>query len=106
MRPAARIRNPVMPGYLHSGGTDDGPSVYPFWVSINWRDVVAAGYDALRSFARKERPTLVWILALTAGCIGMAVLLVLRGYGLPVWWQFAALAIVTAATERQSVREM
>jgi hypothetical protein len=73
-------------------------------VSINWRDVVAAGYDALRSFARKERPTLVWILALTAGCIGMAVLLVLRGYGLPVWWQFAALAIVTAATERQSVR--
>jgi putative nucleotidyltransferase with HDIG domain len=104
MRPAARIRNPVMPGYLHSGGTDDGPSVYPFWVSINWRDIVAAGYDALRSFARKERPTLVWILALSAGCIGMAVLLVLKGYGLPVWWQFAALAIVTAATERQSVR--
>jgi putative nucleotidyltransferase with HDIG domain len=93
-----------MPGYLHSGGTDDGPSVYPFWVSINWRDIVAAGYDALRSFARKERPTLVWILALSAGCIGMAVLLVLKGYGLPVWWQFAALAIVTAATERQSVR--
>jgi putative nucleotidyltransferase with HDIG domain len=104
MRPAARIRNPVIPGYLHSGGTDDGPSVYPFWVSINWRDLLAAGYDALRSFARKERPTLVWILALSAGCIGMAVLLVLRGYGLPVWWQFGALAIVTAATERQSVR--
>jgi putative nucleotidyltransferase with HDIG domain len=104
MRPAARIRNPAIPGYLHSGGTDDGPSVYPFWVSINWRDIASAGYDALRSFAKKERPTLVWILALSAGCIGMAVLLVLQGYGLPVWWQFAALAIVTAATERQSVR--
>ena len=48
-----------MPGYLHSGGTDDGPSVYPFWVTINWRDIVSAGFDALRSFARKERPTLV-----------------------------------------------
>ena len=34
----------------------------------------------------------------------MAALLVVQGYGLPVWWQFAALAIVTAATERQSVR--
>jgi len=104
MRPAARIRNPVMPGNLHSGGTDDGPSVYPFWVTINWRDMVSASFEALRSFGRKERPTLMWILALSAGCLCLAVLLVLSGYGLPPWWQFAALAAVTAGTERQSVR--
>ena len=104
MRPAARIRNPVMPGNLHSGGTDDGPSVYPFWVTINWRDIVSASFEALRSFGRKERPTLMWILALSAGCLCLAVLLVLSGYGLPPWWQFAALAAVTAGTERQSVR--
>jgi len=93
-----------MPGNLHSGGTDDGPSVYPFWVTINWRDMVSASFEALRSFGRKERPTLMWILALSAGCLCLAVLLVLSGYGLPPWWQFAALAAVTAGTERQSVR--
>ncbi len=104
MRPAARIRNPVMPGYLHSGGTDDRPSVYPFWGTINSRDIVSARFEALRSFGRRERPTLIWILALSAGCLCLAVLLVLSGYGLPVWWQFAVLAAVTAGTERQSVR--
>jgi putative nucleotidyltransferase with HDIG domain len=104
MRPAARTRNPVIPGYLHPGGTDDATSVYPFWVTINWRDIAAAGFDSLRTFGRKERPTLIWILALSAGCLAMAVLLVVNGYGLPVWWQLTALALVTAGTERQSVR--
>jgi putative nucleotidyltransferase with HDIG domain len=104
MRPAARTRNPVIPGYLHSGGTDDVTSVYPFWVTINWRDIAAAGVDSLRTFGRKERPTLIWILALSAGCVAMAVLLFVNGYSLPVWWQLAALALVTAGTERQSVR--
>ncbi len=104
MRLAARIRNPVIPGYLPSGGTDDGPSVYPFRVSINWRDVVSGGYEAARGFAVKERRTLGWIIALSVSCTGLAMLLLALGYGLPLWWQFAALAVVTAATERQSVR--
>jgi putative nucleotidyltransferase with HDIG domain len=73
-------------------------------VTINWRDIASASFEALRSFGRKERPTLMWIFALSAGCLCLAVLLVLSGYGLPTWWQFAVLAAVTAGTERQSVR--
>jgi putative nucleotidyltransferase with HDIG domain len=104
MRLAARIRNPVIPEYLPSGGTDDATSVYPFRVSINWRDVVSASYDAVLCFCLKERRTLVWIIALSMSCIASTVSLIALGYGLPLWWQFAALALVTAATERQSVR--
>src|SRR6266542_2614239 len=103
MRLAARIRNPAITGYLPSGGTDDAPSVYPFRGTINWRLLVGS-YDAARVFALKERRTLGWIIALSMGCIGFAIALVALGYGLPPWWQFAALAVVTAAAERQSVR--
>src|SRR6266540_6578036 len=103
MRLAARIRNPAITGYLPSGGTDDAPSVYPFRGTINWRLLVGS-YDAARVFALKERRTLGWIISLLMGCIGFAIALVALGYGLPPWWQFAALAVVTAAAERQSVR--
>ncbi|HCG03280.1 MAG TPA: hypothetical protein DEV93_22425 [Chloroflexi bacterium] len=104
MRLTARIRNPVIPGYLPSGGTDDATSVYPFWVSINWRDVVSRCYRGVRDLTLKESRTLGWIVALSLSCIALAILLFELGYGLPLWWQFIALAIVTAATERQSVR--
>ncbi|MDX6414812.1 MAG: hypothetical protein QOH23_2222, partial [Gaiellaceae bacterium] len=104
MRPATRIRNPVMTGYLPSGGTDDAAIVYPFWVSINWRERVRLIGEAMRYFARKERPTLLWIGFLVSACLAAATLLVANGYGLPLWWQLFPLAVVTAATERQSVR--
>ena len=104
MRPVARIRNPVTTGRLPSGGTDDASSVYPFRGTINWRDRLDQTRFAASAFARKERPTLLWIAALTASCVVMGGLLLERGYELPAWWQLIALALMTAATERQSVR--
>jgi putative nucleotidyltransferase with HDIG domain len=104
MRPAERTRNPANTGCLPSGGTDDGSSVYPFWVALNWRDRLTETRQFAGVFARKERATLLWIAALTTGCVVMAGLLRDSGYKLPPWWQFIALALVTAATERQSVR--
>jgi putative nucleotidyltransferase with HDIG domain len=47
---------------------------------------------------------LVWIAALSFACAAATVLLSEAGYRLPSWWQFIALGVVTAATERQSVR--
>jgi putative nucleotidyltransferase with HDIG domain len=104
MRPAARTRNPANTGRLPSGGTDDPSSVYPFWGTYNWRDRLNETRRDAMAFARKERPTLLWIGALTLGCVVMAGLLMDAGYKLPAWWQLVALAVVTAATERQSVR--
>lgn len=104
MRPAERTRNPASTGRLPSGGTDDRSSVYPFWVTLNWRDRLDETRKVASVFARKERPTLLWIAALTAGCVVMAGLLRDSGYTLPPWWQFIALALVTAVTERESVR--
>lgn len=104
MRPTARTRNPASTGCLPSGGTDDSSSVYPFWVTINWRDRLNETSRIAGAFARRERPTLLWIAALTVGCVVMAGLLIDGGYELPAWWQLLALAVVTAATERQSVR--
>jgi putative nucleotidyltransferase with HDIG domain len=104
MRPAARTRNPTSTGCLPSGGTDDRSSVYPFWVTLNWRDRLGEKRKVAGLFARKERPTLLWIAALTAGCVVMAGLLRDSGYNLPVWWQLIALVLVTAVTERESVR--
>ncbi len=104
MRPAERTRNPASTGCLPSGGTDDRSSVYPFWVTLNWRDRLIETRQVASVFARKERATLLWIAALTAGCVLMAGLLRDSGYKLPPWWQFIALALVTAVTERQSVR--
>lgn len=104
MTPATRIRNPATTGCLPSGGTDDRSSVYPFRVTINWRARLNEwGRDAL-GFAQEERPTLLWIAVLTFACVVMAGVLIGRGYEFPAWWQFIALALVTAATERQSVR--
>jgi putative nucleotidyltransferase with HDIG domain len=104
MRPAARTRNPANTGRLPSGGTDDAPSVYPVWGTYNWRDRLNESRRVATTFARNERPTLLWIGALTLGCVLMAGLLMEAGYELPAWWQLVALAVVTAATERQSVR--
>jgi putative nucleotidyltransferase with HDIG domain len=104
MRPAARTRNPTSTGYPPSGGTDDRSSVYPFWVTLNWRDRLGETGNVARLFARQERPTLLWIAALTASCVVMAGLLRDSGYKLAPWWQFIALAVVTAVTERESVR--
>jgi putative nucleotidyltransferase with HDIG domain len=105
MRLAARIRNPVMAGNLPSRGTDDGMSVYPFWGTINSRD---SGFRSsarrLVDGGRRERSTLLWIAALSLTCGVVAWLCVRAGYGLPATWVFVALALVTAATERQSVR--
>lgn len=91
-------------GCLPSGGTDDPASVYPFRGTINWRERLDQTRCAAFAFARKERPTLAWIGTLAVGCVVLAGLLLERGYRLPTWWQFLALALVTAATERQSVR--
>jgi putative nucleotidyltransferase with HDIG domain len=104
MRLTMRIRNPVMPGYLHSGGTDDCASVSPFRGSINRPKGLVGISQGIRDSARNERPTTVWILFLSAACIATAATLFSAGYGLPPWWQFLALALVTAAAERQSVR--
>lgn len=104
MRPAARTRNPANTGRLPSGGTDDTSSVYPFWGTYNWRDRLNETWRVATAFAHKERPTLTWIGTLTLACVVLGGLLVDAGYELPAWWQLAALAVVTAATERQSVR--
>jgi putative nucleotidyltransferase with HDIG domain len=104
MRPEVRTRNPASTGCLPSGGTDDRSSVYPFWGTFNRRDRLSETVQAARVFARSERPTLVWIAALTVSCVLMGGALMDRGYTLPAWWQLVALALVTAVTERQSVR--
>jgi putative nucleotidyltransferase with HDIG domain len=104
MRPAVRTRNPASTGRLPSGGTDDRSSVYPFWVTINWRDRLNQASRSAAVFARRERPTLLWICVLALSCVAMGGFLIERGYELPVWWQLIALALMTAATERQSVR--
>src|SRR5207247_10447910 len=57
-----------------------------------------------RKVANAERRTLVWILFLSTACLVTASTLFGAGYGLPPWWQFLALALVTAGAERQSVR--
>jgi putative nucleotidyltransferase with HDIG domain len=99
-----RIRNPAISGYLPLGGTDDEPSVYPFWGSINWRNLIRALLRATCRFVSQERRTLAWITALTAAWLVTAGALAANGYRLPAWWQFAALAAVTLVAERQSVR--
>jgi putative nucleotidyltransferase with HDIG domain len=104
MRPATRTRNPASTGCLPSGGTDDRSSVYPFWVTLNWRDRLGQSLHAAAAFARRERPTLLWIGALTLACVVMAGVFVDDGYELATWWQLGALALITAVTERQSVR--
>jgi putative nucleotidyltransferase with HDIG domain len=98
------MRNPAIVEYLPIGGTDDDPSLYPFWGSINWRASVRAALEATCRFAASERRTLAWILVLTASWIVTATALAANGYRLPSWWQFAALAAVTSVAERQSVR--
>src|SRR6266516_5595857 len=103
MRLAMRIRNPVMPGYLHSEGTDGGTSVSPFRGSIK-RPVPSQAWASAFRIAKKEPRTLLWIFFLSAACLATASTLFGAGYGLPPWWQFLALALVTAAAERQSVR--
>jgi len=105
MRPATRKRNPASTGCLPSGGTDDRSSVSPFRGTYKWRrDRLNKSIRAATVFARTERPTLLWIGALTLSCVVMAGLLCDSGYALPRWWQLIALALVTAVTERQSVR--
>lgn len=105
MRPAARIRNPAMSGNLPLGGTDDGTSVYPFWGTINWRTFgFQSDAQGVSHAIRRERSTLGWIAALFLSCAVVAWLCGRSGYGLPPTWEFVALALVTAASERQSVR--
>src|SRR5690242_15984577 len=98
------MRNPVMPGNLLQGGTDDGASVYPFWGRFNSAVGTTDRWNGARAFVRRERVTLLWIAALTVACVAMAGALLDQGYELPSVWAFVALALVTAAAERQSVR--
>lgn len=93
-----------MAGNLLEGETDDAASVYPFWGRFNSGTGVRGHWQAWRSFIRRERLTLLWIGALSVACVGMAAALLKQGYELPPVWAFAALALVTAAAERQSVR--
>src|SRR6266542_5119159 len=105
MRLTMRIRNPVMPGYLHSGGTDDGASVSPFRGSINRpKDLSRSLDENARGPISRERRTLLWIVLLSAACSAVASVLFAEGFELPAWWEFLALALVTAGAERQSVR--
>jgi putative nucleotidyltransferase with HDIG domain len=104
MRPVTRTRNPASTGCLPSGGTDDRSSVYPFWVTLNWRGRLVQNLRAAGVFAKRERPTLLWIGALTVTCVLMAGAFLDEGYRLPPWWQLCALVLVTALTERQVVR--
>jgi putative nucleotidyltransferase with HDIG domain len=104
MRPVTRTRNPVSTGCLPSGGTDDRSSVYPFWVTLNWRNRLVQNLRVAVAFARSERPTLIWIGVLTLACVFMTGALLDNGYRLPPWWQLCALVLVTAVTERQGVR--
>lgn len=99
------MRNPVMPGNLLQGETDDGASLYPFWGRFNSgaRDDSGRWIPA-RAFVRRERLTLLWIASLSIACAAMAGALLDQGYELPSVWALAALALVTAAAERQSVR--
>lgn len=99
-----RIRNPVISGCLHSEGTDDATSVYPFWGTINWREDIRDALGASYRVVVQERRTLAWIIALTASWLVTTSALAFNGYRLPSWWQFAALAGVTLIAERQSVR--
>ncbi len=93
-----------MPGNLLRGETDDGASVYPFWGRFNSGVGRPGQWNMARAFILRERVTLVWIAALTIACVAMAGALLEQGYELPSVWAFAALALVTAAAERQSVR--
>ena len=99
-----RIRNPIISGYLPMGGTDDESSLYPFWGTINWRASIGLWLERIRAFTQRERRTLAWILILTASWVGTVSALAVKGYDLPSWWQFIALAAVTSVAERQSVR--
>jgi putative nucleotidyltransferase with HDIG domain len=56
------------------------------------------------SFLRREFLTLAWVAVLTMACTAMTLTLIERGYRLPSFWVFLALALVTAMAERQSVR--
>jgi putative nucleotidyltransferase with HDIG domain len=98
------MRNPVMAGDLLEQETDDGASVYPFWGRFNSGPGGDGQWSTARAFIVRERITLLWIAALTVACIAMAGALLEQGYELPSVWVFAALAVVTAAAERQSVR--
>jgi putative nucleotidyltransferase with HDIG domain len=93
-----------MPGNLPFRGTDDGTIVYPFRGTINSGAGFRSGVHRLVDASRRERSTLLWIGALFLACGVVAWLCVRAGYGLPASWEFIALALVTAATERQSVR--
>jgi HD-GYP domain-containing protein (c-di-GMP phosphodiesterase class II) len=104
MRLITRMRKPAIAGDLPVGGTDDPAIVYPFRGTINWRKDLCGFVSRARVFATNERHTLAWIAALSFACAGATVLLSEAGYRLPSWWQFIALGVVTAATERQSVR--
>src|SRR5438093_8729122 len=99
MRLTMRTRNPAVLGALHFGGTDGGASVSPFRGSINRPDGPSTK-DAFRA----ERPTVIWIVVLSAACVATTLTLFGAGYDLPLWWQVVALAVVTAVAERQSVR--
>jgi putative nucleotidyltransferase with HDIG domain len=104
MRLTMRMRNPIMLGYLPSGGTDDAASVSPFRGSFNRPKDPSRAWQPTSAFISKERRTLAWIAFLSAACAAAASVLFAEGFELPVWWQFLALALVTAAAERQSVR--
>jgi HD-GYP domain-containing protein (c-di-GMP phosphodiesterase class II) len=99
-----RIRNPTISGYLHEEGTDDEAIVYPFRGTINWRVLIGSWLVRTFAFVGRERRTLAWIVALTASWLVTASVLAAKGYALPPWWQFIALAAVTSVAERQSVR--
>jgi putative nucleotidyltransferase with HDIG domain len=93
-----------MAGVLPSAGTDDATSVYPFRGTINRAERIRRALFGVVELFRQERATLIWISALSVNCIAMALALKEAGYHLPPTAAFLALALVTAATERQSVR--
>ena len=74
------MRNPVMPGNLLRGETDDGASVYPFWGRFNSGVGRPGQWNMARAFILRERVTLVWIAALTIACVAMAGALLEQGY--------------------------
>ena len=96
------MRNPIMLGYLPSAGTDDAASVSPFRGRFN-RPPGPFLSDGVTPLSNKGR-TLMWIAFLTAACLATTSLLFAQGFKLPAWWEFAVLALVTAAAERQSIR--
>jgi putative nucleotidyltransferase with HDIG domain len=99
-----RMRNPAMLEYLPSTGTDGKASVSPIRGSFNRPNGPPLDLKVRAWSKSVERRTIVWIAFLLAVCTATTCALITEGFPLPAWWEFLALALVTAGAERQSVR--